>query len=89
MSERHSCIRPCASYVAGSFDGEDNNLTCHTEERMARLKNMLFRLELNISFLMSHMPGENERAVVTMKNFPCENYVTNDHKLNVIQAQTL
>lgn len=57
--------------------------------KMARLKNMLFRLELNISFLMSHMPGENERAVVMMKNFSCENYVTNDHKLNFIQAQTL
>lgn len=68
---------------------EDNNFICEFSSRRRmneRLKNVLLLLELNISFLMSHICQEEMSApVMKMKDLPCENYVINDHKLNFIQ----
>lgn len=76
-------------YVAGV---EDNNLTCRRRGTGATHS----VVPLNISFLMSHMPSERTRGgadddgdEATRRRFPCENYVTNDHKLNVARAQML
>lgn len=52
LSEQHSCIRPCASYVAGSFDEEDNNLTCHVRENGAPEK---YAFPSRVKYFISHV----------------------------------
>lgn len=89
VSERKAFMHPsvCIAYVAWSCRRQQFNMS-YGRENGAPEK---YAFASRVKYFISHVPHarENERAVVTMKNFPCENYVTNDHKLNVIQAQTL